>query len=130
MKITVPVTREIDINSLILDIAREHFKDTEIESVDVQEDYDHEGEKIMLVNILYSDENGRIDPALRVGFVRHLRPKLVEIGVHYFPYTEYMTKQDLKELEELEKLEKLEELKKLEELEELEKQEDIADASP
>ena len=104
MKITVPVTKEVDVEPLILEIAREHFKGTKIESVDVREDYDHEGKKIMLVSILYSAENGRMDPALRVRFRSQLIPKLAEVGVHQFPYMEFMTQQDLDELKELEEI--------------------------
>ena len=98
MKITVPVTKEVDVEPLILEIAREHFKDTKIESVDVREDYDHVGQKILRVDILYSTENGPMDPALRVRFRCRLIPMLEEIGIHSFPHMEFMTKQGLKEI--------------------------------
>ena len=60
-----------------MNLARKHFKGTRIEKVDVNEEYDHEGRKILRVVILYSSEKGPIDRFLRVNFRHQLIPKLM-----------------------------------------------------
>lgn len=88
------VDREKKAKTIVEKLARDRFKDVEIVFVDVKEDFDFDGNEILWVKVVFSAENDRLDPRLTLGFVRQLRSKLWNSGIHQFPVTSYISKRD------------------------------------
>ena len=82
------------VEKLIIDLVRERFKDAEINSVEVDEDVDFDGDEILRVKVVFTAADNRLDSGLTSSFLRYLRPKLSEIGVRQFPVMSFVSHND------------------------------------
>ncbi len=65
-----------------------------LDSVDVDEDYDHDGDAILNVTVVYEPDGGELDAARIPELLVLLRRALSERGEFRFPVTSFITRKD------------------------------------
>lgn len=85
-----------EIEKIIGDVARAQFPRS-LEAVRVIEDTDADGEPIYRVTVVL-DTAKELDSQKASGFVRHIRPKLMEREQFRFPLVRFMSKADARKL--------------------------------
>ena len=63
-------------------------------SVDVEEDYDADGDPVLHVTVVYESAASELDGATLSGLVRHLRPALSERGEYRFPVMSFVAAEE------------------------------------
>lgn len=86
-----------DIEPLIERIVRAEFPDARLQSVDVEEAVDADGDPILRVTVIFETSKD-IDGAKTPGLVRHLWPELRAAKETRFPLFRLMTSADAKRL--------------------------------
>lgn len=61
----------------------------------VKESVDHDGDRILRVDVVMEAKGTRLDPAKVVGLPRHLREPLEQLDVGLFPMISFLTPDDL-----------------------------------
>ena len=59
-------------------------------SVDVEEDYDADGDPVLHVTVVYEPDESELDGTTLSGLVRHLRPALSACGEDRFPVMSFI----------------------------------------
>jgi hypothetical protein len=79
----------------IEDVVRKRFGGIKIDSVEIEEGFDHDGEAAFFVRIIF-DAEARDLPVDRLsGIKRHLRHRLESLGEHRFPYTRFTPRSEI-----------------------------------
>lgn len=88
------------VRHVIEDTIREQLEGAVIDSVKVYEDFDHDGDPILRVFVIYDDKASKLDTGKTVGMVRHIWKKLEERAVaeDRFPIISYISRSDAKRL--------------------------------
>ena len=71
-----------------------HFKGVEINSTEIIEDKDFDGNDILRIRVFFTTESDRLNPKLTSSFVRHLRPKLPEAYAGRFPVMSFISNRE------------------------------------
>lgn len=87
-----------DIKELVSEIVRGEFENAKIESIDVTEDVDSDGDPILRITVVFDPSGDGLDSQKMVGLVRHLRPKLAENNIVSFPLVRFVSKADADKL--------------------------------
>lgn len=82
------------LQQLVSQVVQERFRGVAIDRVEVMPDVDHDGDPVLRITVVFDAEIEDVDVDELVGWVRHLRPKLLERGEEAFPITRFMTKRD------------------------------------
>jgi hypothetical protein len=89
-----------DVESAVRALASERFPDAEIVTIDVTDDLNFEDDEILRVRIVFRTPEKRLDAKKTSGFVRHLRPRLSELGLgSLFPIMSFVSADDYGELQ-------------------------------
>ena len=91
------MTASKDVSALIEGVVREQFAGPLIESVRVHRGFDHEGDAIFDVTVVF-DKKGPLDSRKTLGIVRDVRHKLLERDEDAFPIFTFMSKFDAKRM--------------------------------
>ena len=75
---------------IVREVLRQQFEDLRLVSVEVEEGHDAGGDPVLDVTVVYQPDERELDVSKVVGFVRHLRPALSEIGEDRFPVVSYI----------------------------------------
>ena len=75
---------------IVREVLRQQFDGLRLVSVEVEEGRDAGGDPVLEVIVVYEPGDRALDVARVVGFVRHLRPALAEIGEERFPVVSYI----------------------------------------
>lgn len=87
-----------DLKTLIEQTIRSELKDVIIESVDIETDFDFDGDEVLRVSIVFSAEK-EFDVQHAKGLARHIRSKLMERSESYaFPLLSFLSAADSKRL--------------------------------
>jgi hypothetical protein len=70
------------------------FDNVKIIEVIVHDDVDSDGEDVLKVKVIFEGTRKDVDPAKLAGAVRHVRPKLDEIGEKAFPLFSFISSGD------------------------------------
>lgn len=95
MQDSVPITNEI-LLEVITQTLREEFEQIEICDLRVVEDVDVDGDLVLRVKVVFNAERKKLDTTKRLGLLRHLRPKLAELGQAGFPVFSFIAASELK----------------------------------
>ena len=82
---------------VVRDVAADRFGAETIEAVAVHGGFDSDGDPVLMVRIVVDTERGHLDPKALSSFIRHLRPKLDEVGEGRFPITSFVSKKEAAE---------------------------------
>ena len=81
---------------VITQTLKEEFEQIEICDLHVVEDVDADGDLVLRVQVVFNAERKKLDTTKRLGLLRHLRPKLAEIGQDVFPVFSFIAASELK----------------------------------
>ncbi|WP_019995906.1 hypothetical protein [Aureimonas ureilytica] len=82
-------SRADDLRSAIVELVEAELGSAGIESIDVIETEDHDGDPALLVEIHYSGDDSAFDPKRASTLVTKLNDRLFELGEKRFAYVEY-----------------------------------------
>lgn len=75
---------------IVRQVLAEQFADLHLVAVEIEEGYDAGGDPVLDVVVVYEPGDGELDISTVLGFVRHLRPALSEVGEERFPVMSYI----------------------------------------
>ena len=88
------VDAQRDVSDRVAGVVREvlnrQFDDPRLVAVEIEEGYDAGGDPVLDVVVVYEPDEAGLDISTVVGFVRHSRPALPEIGEARFPVVSYV----------------------------------------
>ncbi len=85
------------IEAAIRAVLSERMKDTRIVSVQAEHDLDSDGDDVLNVTVVIESAS-KLDASHLSSIVRHVRPKLGEIGETSFPMMSFVTRSDARKL--------------------------------
>lgn len=83
------------LRAAIEDVVRRRFSNINILRVEVSEGEDHDGEPAVFVRIVFDGRPEDFDPAALTGITRHLRARLHSMHETRFPYTRFVSRDEL-----------------------------------
>jgi len=86
-----------DIHDLVEKVVKNRFENVQIHRVDVEEGYDHDGDAVLFVRVVFDGDVSDLKADRMSGLVRHLRSSLATLGERRFPLTSYLSKADFEE---------------------------------
>ncbi len=84
------------IRDVVERVLKERFDDVEIESIEVESDYDDDGDRILRVQVVFDGTRKKLDAHKTSSVLRYMRPKLEEIDEFAFPVISYIAASDLR----------------------------------
>ena len=106
------------------EVSRMLFPELDIVRVEVRDDFgrfDMDGDPLYVVRVIFDNPYEELDAKRTWETVRHLRPKLDELGIEGYPLVDYLSTEMVERREKLEKQKKLERLKEYERKKNLER---------
>lgn len=88
------MTEHNKLKDLIKKSIRERFENVTIDNIYIQEDLDEDGDDILVVKIVFSGTRKQLDARKSSGFLRDIRPKIMEIGENAFPVISFISNSD------------------------------------
>ena len=76
-------------------VLKSRFRDIDITSIDINPDVDEDGEPVLAVRVIFSAHEKRLDAGEASGLVRHILPKMEEIGENRFPIFSFIAKSEM-----------------------------------
>lgn len=80
---------------VIESVLKERFDDVEIESISIEHDLDEDGDAILLVQVIFDGKKKQLDARKTSGVLRHMLPKMAEIGEYAFPVISFVAKSEI-----------------------------------
>ena len=84
----------LEIEKVISDVLQNDFRNVKILDVRVLKDIDSDGDNILQVDVIFEGQAKDLEPQVLAGAVRHVRPKLFDIGEEAFPLFSYISQKD------------------------------------
>ncbi len=85
-----------EISKVVLETLDSDFNNIEILNVKVHSDVDFEGDDILRIEVVFKGDSKPVDTSMLSGAVRHIRPKLNDIGVATFPLLSFISDKEAK----------------------------------
>jgi len=90
------VDRDVErLRELVRAVLEERFDDVEFVAINVHPDVDDDGMEYLEIAIVFDSQRTSLDARKTSGLVRHLRPRLAEVGETAFPILSFIAKSDL-----------------------------------
>lgn len=83
------------IADIVRDTLTTDFQKIQISDVQVREDVDSDGDRILHVYVIFEGAPKHADIRKLSGAVRHVRPKLTEVGETAFPLFSFISREDV-----------------------------------
>lgn len=77
-------------------VVRERFSDVCIVSISITPDLDEDGERILLIDVVFKADKKHLDSSKTVGLTRHLLPKLHEANEPGFPIFSFIADSEMR----------------------------------
>ncbi|SHG74131.1 hypothetical protein [Marivita hallyeonensis] len=84
-----------EIRDAIEEVVRKELHPAEVVSIDVKGDFDHDGDEILRITVVFEAEGGRLNTSKVLGLPRHLREPLAKLQEKRFPILTYMKPDEL-----------------------------------
>ena len=81
---------------VIQSVLKERFRDVEIVSVDIDDDFDEDGDSLLMITVVFNSATETLDPGETSSLTRRLLPKLAEIGEKAFPIVSFVAESELR----------------------------------
>lgn len=88
------------LEAVLRDVLDKQFSGVVFDSVRIREGMDHDDDAVLYVRVVFRSDKP-LDVNARVGFVRHLRPRLRGLGEDRLPVMSFVSSEDLAEHETL-----------------------------
>ena len=82
------------VRKIVSDTLERQLRQVHMVSVDVEEEYDADGDPILHVFVVYETEQKELDGSNLSALVRHLRPALSECGEDRFPVMSFIAAEE------------------------------------
>ena len=82
------------IRKIVSDTLEGRLEQVHMVSVEVEEEYDADGDPVLHVFVVYETEQKELDGSKLSGLVRHLRPALSEYGEDRFPVMSFIAAEE------------------------------------
>ncbi len=86
-----------ELERLVQSILKEIFGDARIGDVFVASALDEDGDEILLIKVEFDGTEDQFDARKATSVVRHMRPRLAEIGQQAFPVISYLSSDEMHE---------------------------------
>jgi hypothetical protein len=73
------------------------LESVELISIDVTEDFDHDGDAILRIKVTFRADSRKLDPSKVKGLIRHLRTALAKVNEDRFPVVSFRTDTDVED---------------------------------
>lgn len=80
--------------NVVTKIVRKQLAPAKVIDVNVLEDWDHDGDAILRITIVFEVEGDRLESKKVLGLARHLREPLEKYGEQGFPVFSFMTPEE------------------------------------
>lgn len=77
-------------------VVKERFNDVRIVSITITPDVDEDGERILMIDVVFKADAKRLDSSKTVGLTRHLLPKLHEADEPGFPVFSFIADSEMR----------------------------------
>ena len=84
------------VTEIIKDTIGSDFSNIEIIDIKVNTDVDFDGDDILRIEVVFKGSPKTVDTSQLSGMVRHIRPKLSDIGAEAFPILSFISDKDIK----------------------------------
>jgi|GEM_PF-1315754 len=81
---------------IVLADLKQRMGNVDIDDVSVERAVDHDDDDILVIKIVFKAGNRRLDPRKTSGMVRHIRPKMTDIGEDAFPVFSFIADSELR----------------------------------
>lgn len=82
------------VKDVIESVLEERFRDVEIVSVDVDHDFDEDGDSLLMITVVFNSPTELLDTRETSSLTRRLLPKLEEIGEKAFPIVSFVAQSE------------------------------------
>lgn len=83
-----------DVAAIVEAVVRERLAEAQVQRVTVQEDEDHEGDRILRVMVVFDDSKGKLDPQRTLSLARHVRSRLDVVNAFLPPVFRFVSAAD------------------------------------
>lgn len=88
-----PVPEEVE--RTIVEVLNDQFDGVVFTKIYITPDRDDEGDEYLLVDAIVDDKQKWPETEKKVGLIRHMCPKLAEVGTEAFPIISFLAKSEL-----------------------------------
>lgn len=81
--------------NVVKSVLKSRFHDMDITSIEINPDVDEDGEQVLIVRVIFSAKEKRLDAKEASGLVRRILPKMEEIGEKRFPIFSFIAKSEM-----------------------------------
>ena len=83
------------VREIVESVLMSRFHDIDISSIEITPDVDEDGDPVLIVTVVFSAEEKRLDATETSGLVRRILPKMEEIGETRFPIFSFIAKSEM-----------------------------------
>lgn len=80
-----------EVRDAIEAVVRERLRDVDIHAIHITPDVDDDGDRLLRVKVVF-DAARPVDARKTSGLVRHIRPRIAELGEEAFPILSFISK--------------------------------------
>lgn len=84
-----------NVEDVIRAVVKQQLEGVNISKISLSFDTDEDGDDIVWVKVIFDDRSKPLDSHRTLGLVRHLRPRMAELGETAFPVLSYIAKSEL-----------------------------------
>lgn len=88
-----PVPAEVE--QMIVQVLKDRLDGVVFTKIYITPDWDDEGDEYLLVDAIVDDKQKWPETEKTIGLIRHMRPKLAEVGTEAFPIISFLAKSKL-----------------------------------
>lgn len=83
-----------NLTEIVTNVLRERFDDVDIERVEIERDFDDDGDEILRIQVVFDGKEKQLDARKASSVQRYMRPKLADVSENAFPVISYVSKSD------------------------------------
>lgn len=84
------------IQGIVRAVLERTFEDIEISDISVRQSRDEDGDKILIINVVFDGKAKRLDASKTSRLLRHIIPEIAQSGESGFPILSFIAKSELR----------------------------------
>ena len=89
-------SEKLDVKSVVMDALQRDFHHTKIVDVLSRPDVDRDGDRVLIIEVIYEGTPEKHDLLAMSGAIGHIRPELMSLGEDAFPLISFISKSEAK----------------------------------
>ena len=86
---------EKELKRIVRSVLESRFEDIDIVSINITPDFDEDGDKIIIVKVVFDSDMKKLDARETSGLLRRILPQIEDIGETGFPILSFIAKSEL-----------------------------------